>query len=83
MNHDAGDRDLARRQAERSVELRQRAGCVPLTLAQQLLVAEMTAQEGLGEPSPVAAGIRGWAAALGLGILESQAAALCGAPGAS
>lgn len=61
--------------------LRQRAGCVPLTLAQQLLIAEETVKDDPGAALPVAAEVRQWAAALGITILETGAAALLDAAG--
>ena len=75
-NDQAGDAGLARQQWRRAVELRQRAGCVPLTLAQQLLVAEATVKDDPGTALPVAAEVRQWAAALGIAILETGAAGL-------
>lgn len=75
-NDQAGDAELARQQWRRAAELRQRAGCVPLTLAQQLLIAEMTVKDDPGTALPVAAEVRQWAAALGITILEAGAAAL-------
>lgn len=65
-----GDRDLARQHWQRSKELRQRAGCVPLVLAQQVALAE------LDSLPTVAAEMSTWARALGRTWLEDAAAAL-------
>jgi tetratricopeptide (TPR) repeat protein len=74
---DAGDPGLARQQWERSAELAQRAGWLPLALAQQALLAGLTADEGdKGGAALLAGEVRRWAAALGLGRLEAQAAAV-------
>jgi tetratricopeptide (TPR) repeat protein len=80
-NDQAGHPGLAREQWRRAAELRQRAGCVPLTLAQQLLIAEMTVKDDPGTALPVAAEVRQWAAALGITMLETGAAALLEAAG--
>ncbi len=73
----AGDLQLARRQWERSAELAQQAGWLPLALAQQALLAELTAEEGdKAGASMLAREVGRWAAALGLRRLESQAAAI-------
>jgi hypothetical protein len=77
----AGDPALARQQWQRATELRQRAGCVPLTLAQQLLIAEAAVKDDPGTALAVAAEVRQWAAALGITILETGAAALLEAAG--
>jgi hypothetical protein len=74
----AGDLPLARQRWEHSAELAQRAGWLPLALAQQALLAELAAEDG----DRAGAGLLGrevgrWAAALGLGRLESQARAVC------
>jgi hypothetical protein len=47
LAHAAGDTELARRHWERSKELRQRTGCVPLVLAQQLALAELALGEAV------------------------------------
>lgn len=49
---------------------------MPLTLAQQLLVAEATVKDDPGTALPIAAEVRRWAAALGITILETGAAEL-------
>lgn len=54
---DDGDKDRARELLRRSMELRQRLGCVPLSLAQQLAVAEV---EGA---AAVTGAVRDWAMA--------------------
>jgi tetratricopeptide (TPR) repeat protein len=76
---EAGDADRARRMWERSAEQRQRAGAVPYVLSQQLLLAELT-RDGGDEAAArgLAAEVRRWAGALGIGLLESQATALAG-----
>jgi hypothetical protein len=73
----AGDLQLARQRWERSAELAQQAGWLPLALAQQALLAELTAEEGdNATASKLAREVRRWATALGLRRLESQAAAI-------
>jgi tetratricopeptide (TPR) repeat protein len=80
LAHAAGDADLARRHWERSKELRQRAGCVPLVLAQQLALAELALSAGAagaadaagvadaaGAAGPDAAGARAVVAEAGAG----------------
>lgn len=54
---DDGDNDRARELLRRSLELRQRLGCVPLSLAQQLAVAEVDGA------AAVTAAVRDWAVA--------------------
>ena len=76
LDDQAGQPDLAREQWQRATALRQRAGCVPLTLAQQLLIAEMTASRDPAAARPAVAEIRRWAQALGLVMLTAQADAL-------
>ncbi len=72
-----GDLALARQRFERSTELAERAGWLPLALAQQALLAELAVKEGDGAAAAALGGeVRRWAAALGLGRLEAQAAAL-------
>ncbi len=74
---EAGDADRARRMWERSAEQRQRAGAVPYVLSQQLLLAGLARDGGDEEAARgLAAEVRRWAGALGIGLLESQAAAL-------
>jgi hypothetical protein len=71
----AGDPELARQQWERSMRLRQRAGCVPYVLAQQLLLAGLARDTGDVEAARVLAGqVRGWSRELGIGLLETGAA---------
>lgn len=75
----AGDADQARRMWERSAEQRQRAGAVPYVLSQQLLLAELTREGGdLDAARAVAREAGRWAHALGIGILEAQAARIAG-----
>lgn len=57
---DAGDADRARTLVRRSLELRQRLGCVPLALAQQLALAEA---DGGASGAAVAGLVRDWAVA--------------------
>jgi hypothetical protein len=72
-----GDLRLARQRWERSAELAQQAGWLPLALAQQALLAELTAEEGdKAGASMLAREVRRWAAALGLQRLQAQAAAI-------
>ena len=73
----AGDRPLARQRWERSAGLAQRAGWLPLALAQQALLAELAAEEGDKDGArALAREVRRWATALGLSRLEAQAAAI-------
>jgi tetratricopeptide (TPR) repeat protein len=74
---EAGDLALARQHWERSAELAQRAGWLPMALAQQAWLAELTMREGDGAGA-LALGreVRRWAAALGLARLAAQAAAV-------
>lgn len=73
----AGDLTLARQRWERSAELAQRAGWLPLALAQQALLAELAASEGdTAGASVLAREVGRWAAALGLRRLRAQAAAI-------
>lgn len=72
---DAGDLGLARSHWERSAGLAQRAGWLPLALAQQALLADLTAAEGdQAGAAPLAREVGRWAGALGLSRLEAQAA---------
>ncbi|MGH3153541.1 MAG: hypothetical protein ACRDOB_22805 [Streptosporangiaceae bacterium] len=72
---EAGHADQARQMWERSTELRQRAGAVPYVLSQQLLLAGLARDNGDRDAARVLAGqVRGWARALGIGLLESGAA---------
>lgn len=74
---EAGDGKLGRHQWERSAELAERAGWLPLALAQQMLLAELDRAEGDEAGARALAGeIRRWAGALGLGRLQSQAAGI-------
>ena len=69
-----GDPDLAREQWERSTRLRQRAGAVPYVLAQFLLLAGAARDSGDdARARTLAAEVRSWAHALGIGLLASQA----------
>jgi hypothetical protein len=78
LNHQAGDPELAREQWQRATVMRQRNGCVPLTLAQQLLIAEIAAADGEAGVAPQVEEIRRWAQALGVQPLIGQADALLG-----
>ncbi len=73
----AGQADQARQMWERSAELRQRAGAVPYVLSQQLLLAGLARDSGDRDAARALAGqVRGWARALGIGLLESGAAGI-------
>ena len=73
----AGDADTARRQWERSAELAQHAGWLPLVLAQQALLAELAAARGdTAGAGMLAREVGRWAASLGLARLRSQAGAI-------
>jgi tetratricopeptide (TPR) repeat protein len=77
MASESGDTDQARRQWERSLELRQRAGAVPYVLAQFLLLAGLARDAGEEAGARAVAREAGrWAHALGSGLLESQAASI-------
>jgi hypothetical protein len=72
-----GDAELARRHWQHSKELRQRAGCVPLVLAQQVQLAELDRDAGQAAAArAVAADVNTWSRALGCGWLEAAAAEL-------
>jgi hypothetical protein len=59
----AGDATAGREMLQRSMELRQRAGCLPLVLAQQLALAELAHDGGDTAWAGVVAGqVRTWAA---------------------
>ena len=74
---EAGDTELARQQWERSLMLRQRAGCVPYVLAQQLLLAGLASDTGDTQTARVLAGhVRNWSHELGIGLLEAGADSL-------
>jgi hypothetical protein len=83
-----GDADLAREHSRRSLELRQRSGCVPLALAQQLALAELARDAGdKAWAATVAGQVHAWASALSpaawlvpasAGLLSSLG---CSAPG--
>lgn len=76
----SGDTELARQQWERSLSLRQRAGCVPYVLSQQLLLAGLARDIGDLATARVLAGqVRDWSRELGLGILENGAARIAAA----
>ena len=72
-----GEVERARQMWERSAELRQRAGAVPYVLSQQLLLAGLARDTGDQQGARAVAGqVRGWARALGIGVLEAGAAEL-------
>jgi hypothetical protein len=76
----AGDLSLARQRWQQSAELAQRAGWLPLALAQHALLAELSAQEGDGAgAAALAREVHRWAAAQGLRRLAAQAAATASA----
>jgi hypothetical protein len=76
----AGDLPLARQRWQQSAELAQRAGWLPMTLAQHALLAELSAQEGDGAgAAALAREVHRWAVALGLRRLAAQAAATASA----
>jgi tetratricopeptide (TPR) repeat protein len=60
---DAGDVDRARALLRRSLELRQRLGCVPHVLAQLFALAEVDAAESVAGAAAAARMVRDWAAA--------------------
>jgi tetratricopeptide (TPR) repeat protein len=61
-----GDPARAREMLQRSMELRQRAGCVPHVLAQQLALAELAKQSGEAVWAGIVADqVRAWASAFG------------------
>jgi hypothetical protein len=63
-----GDAATAREHAQRSMELRQRYGCVPHVLAQQLALAELADSDGdKAGARAVAVHVHTWAGALGPG----------------
>ena len=73
----AGDLETARQQWERSAELAQHAGWLPLVLAQQALLAELAAARGdTAGAGMLAREVGRWAASLGLARLRSQAGAI-------
>ncbi|MET7619753.1 hypothetical protein [Streptomyces sp. NPDC005408] len=75
-DHDHGDHERARERWERATALGARAGAVPGTLSQQLLLAVLA--RGTGDEAGAAAlaqEIVRWAAALGAVHLEAQATA--------
>jgi tetratricopeptide (TPR) repeat protein len=72
-----GDLGTARQQWERSAGLAQQAGWLPLVLAQQALLAELSAEQGdTAGASMLAREVRRWATSLGLARLRSQAEAI-------
>jgi tetratricopeptide (TPR) repeat protein len=72
---EAGHTEQARQMWQRATELRQRAGAVPYVLSQQLLLAGLARDTGdLDAARTLAGQVRGWARALGIGLLESGAA---------
>ena len=69
----------ARQMWERSAEQRQRAGAVPYVLSQQLLLAGLARDTGDPDAArTVAREVGRWAHALGVTLLESQAAEIAG-----
>lgn len=73
----AGDLTLARERWERSAALAGQAGWLPLVLAQQALLANLSAAQGdLAGARTLAAEVRRWAAALHLTRLATQAEAI-------
>lgn len=76
---EAGDAGQARQMWERSAEQRQRAGAVPYVLSQQLLLAGLARDTGDPDAArTVAREVGRWAHALGVTLLESQAAEIAG-----
>jgi hypothetical protein len=76
---EAGDASQARTMWERSTEQRQRAGAVPYVLSQQLLLAGLARDTGDPDAArAVAIEVRRWARALGITLLETQAAQIAG-----
>jgi tetratricopeptide (TPR) repeat protein len=73
----AGDLGTARQQWERSAELAQQAGWLPMTLAQQALLAELAADQGdMAGATLLTREVGRWATSLGLTRLASQAEAV-------
>jgi phytoene dehydrogenase-like protein len=73
----AGDTELARQQWDRSLRLRQRAGCVPYVLSQQLLLAGLAKDTGDAETArALASQVRSWSHDLGATLLEKSADSL-------
>lgn len=74
---EAGDTQAGLEQSRRSAELRMRAGCVPMALAQQAAVASVLRADG-DEPGAraAAAAVLTWSRALRLSWLTAQATAL-------
>jgi tetratricopeptide (TPR) repeat protein len=76
---EAGDAGQARQMWERSTELRQRAGAVPYVLSQQLLLAGLARDTGDEQgAAAVAREVGRWAGALGITLLQAQAAQIAG-----
>jgi hypothetical protein len=76
---EAGDPGQARTMWERSAEQRQRAGAVPYVLSQQLLLAGLARDTGDPDAArTMAIEVGRWAHALGITLLESQAAQIAG-----
>ena len=72
---EAGDAGQARQMWERSTELRQRAGTVPYVLSQQLLLAGLARDTGDQPGAAAVAREAGrWAGALGITLLQAEAA---------
>ena len=73
----AGDLTLARERWERSAALAGQAGWLPLVLAQQALLADLSADQGdLAGARTLAAEVHRWATALHLTRLATQAEAI-------
>jgi tetratricopeptide (TPR) repeat protein len=73
----AGDLETARQQWERSAELAQHAGWLPLVLAQQALLADLAAARGDTAGASMLAREAGrWATSLGLARLRSETDAI-------
>lgn len=76
----AGDRRAAREQWDRSTELRMRAGCVPMVLAQQAAQASALRAEGDAAGSrAIAIVVQKWSRILQLDVLAEEAAELASA----
>jgi tetratricopeptide (TPR) repeat protein len=74
LSFQAGDRKLARERWERSTERAERGGSLTLTLAQQLLLAELDqAEQDEAGARLRAAEVRRWALAIGVARLARQA----------
>jgi hypothetical protein len=77
---EAGDDALAAQQMQRSADLRMRAGCVPLVLAQQVAIAGNLRDRGDPEAARgLATAVLSWATALRLPMVIAEAAPLADA----